>query len=132
MVTHRRGLASDYAERGMGWAEVPTDEVCVDLRLKADVALLNAAVDLGVSPPPLRWFGEATSMDRIAFKAPPLDGSYRDGAIWINDAVGDVVRVVAHEVWHAKHGEVEELIAGAEERAAQKYGEAASARWHSQ
>jgi len=131
-LSYRRGLAAD-AERGVGWAVVPTGEVCVDLRLKADIALLNAALELGILPPPLRWFAEATASDEIAFTAPPLWGVFRkDGAVWINDAVRDVVAVVSHEVWHAKHSEVEERIAGAEEAAAQEYGEAASARWHSQ
>jgi len=133
MVSYRRALASDYAERGQGWAEVPSAEVCPDLRQKAEVALLAAAVDLWISPPPLRFFAEATSSDEIVFKAPLLWGTYRDGAVFINDSPGhDVVKTVSHEMFHAAHAGAEELVAGSEEAAALDYGDRAAARWHSQ
>lgn len=132
MLVYRRGLAAEHSERGVPWAEVPAEEVCPQLRQKAQVALLAACVDMWVAPPELKWFGEATSNDVVAFTAPLLWGSFRDGAIWVNDFPGnDVVRTVAHEVYHAAHAGEEERIAGAEEAAAQEYGARAAANWQS-
>ena len=131
MLTYRRGLAADYAERGQNWSEVPAAEVSPSIRQKSEIALLDAAVDLWISPPPLRFFSEAVTGDEIAFTAPPLWGSFRDGAVWISDSPGhDPVKTTAHEMWHAAHSGADELVAGSEERAAQEYGEAASTRWH--
>ena len=133
LLTYRRGLAAE-AERGMDFSEVPADEVCIDLRLKAEIALLNAAGELGIQPPRIRWFGEAVSGDDIAFKSALLWGSFRSGEIWLNDAVRDrdLVAVVSHESWHAAHAGDEELTPGFEEAGALDYGDRAAARWNSQ